>query len=181
MPWNLSPNDEGCSLDTPWGVRQQSNNKLMGCHPSQRDALRQIAALNSSENLAGRVTGAAARAVSEMRALADLDLRPSDGMVTEAEKGLAWRDEHKRGGTAVGVARARDISMRVRLSPDTVKRMASYFARHEVDKQGEGWKPGQEGFPSAGRIAWALWGGDPGARWAADKWAQIKAIQAENK
>ena len=38
--------------------------------------------------------------------------------------------------------------------------MASYFARHEVDKQGQGWSPGEDGFPSAGRIAWALWGGD---------------------
>ena len=153
----------------------------MGCHPNRQDALRQIAALNQSENLAGRATGAAARMVSEMRALADLDLTPTDGMVSEAEKGLAWREEFRRGGTGVGVARARDIANRVRLSPDTVKRMASYFARHEVDKQGEGWKPGEDGFPSAGRIAWALWGGDAGARWAADKWEQVKAIQAENK
>jgi hypothetical protein len=44
--------------------------------------------------------------------------------------------------------------------------MASYFARHEVDKQGQGWAPGEEGFPSAGRIAWALWGGDAGRSWA---------------
>jgi hypothetical protein len=44
--------------------------------------------------------------------------------------------------------------------------MASYFARHEVDKQGEGWSPGEQGYPSAGRIAWALWGGDAGRRFA---------------
>jgi HK97 family phage prohead protease len=44
--------------------------------------------------------------------------------------------------------------------------MVSYFARHEVDKQGEGWSPGEDGYPSAGRIAWALWGGDPGRTWA---------------
>ncbi len=44
--------------------------------------------------------------------------------------------------------------------------MVSYFARHEVDKQGEGWSPGEKGFPSAGRIAWALWGGDAGKAWA---------------
>ena len=48
-----------------------------------------------------------------------------------------------------------------------VRKMNAYLARHEVDKQGQGWKPGQEGFPSAGRIAWALWGGDAGKRWAA--------------
>jgi hypothetical protein len=44
--------------------------------------------------------------------------------------------------------------------------MVSYFARHEVDKQGQGWSPGEDGYPSAGRIAWALWGGDPGRSWA---------------
>jgi hypothetical protein len=44
--------------------------------------------------------------------------------------------------------------------------MRSYFARHEVDKQGTGWSPGEDGYPSAGRIAWALWGGDAGRAWA---------------
>jgi HK97 family phage prohead protease len=52
--------------------------------------------------------------------------------------------------------------------------MVSYFARHEVDKQGKGWSPGEEGYPSAGRIAWALWGGEPGKVWANKEWAKIK-------
>ena len=91
---------------------------------------------------------------------------PTEAMAREAERGLKWRDEFNRGGTEVGVARARDISNRRNLSLDTVKRMKSYFARHEVDKQGQGWSPGEDGYPSAGRIAWALWGGDPGRSWA---------------
>ena len=92
--------------------------------------------------------------------------RPTAGMRTEAERGLAWRREFGRGGTAVGVARARDIANGRPLSLDTVERMASYFARHEVDKQGEGWSQGDDGYPSAGRIAWALWGGDAGRAFA---------------
>ena len=52
-------------------------------------------------------------------------------------------------------------------------RMVSYFARHEVDKQGQGWNQGEEGYPSAGRIAWALWGGDPGRTWANAEAAKI--------
>jgi hypothetical protein len=44
--------------------------------------------------------------------------------------------------------------------------MVSFFARHEVDKQGQGYTPDEDGYPSAGRIAWALWGGDPGRAWA---------------
>ena len=48
------------------------------------------------------------------------------------------------------------------LSIETIKRMNSYFSRHEVDKDATGWKQGEEGFPTAGRIAWELWGGDSG-------------------
>ena len=91
---------------------------------------------------------------------------PTDEMAAEAELGLKWREEFGRGGTEVGVARARDISNKRNLSFDTVKRMNSYFARHEVDKEATGWNDGEEGFPSAGRIAWQLWGGDAGRDWA---------------
>ena len=69
-----------------------------------------------------------------------------------------------RGGTRVGAIRARQIVNDKKLSAETWKRVKSYLSRHEVDKKGEGWRPGQKGFPSAGRIAWALWGGDPAKR-----------------
>jgi HK97 family phage prohead protease len=108
-----------------------------------------------------------------------IDFTPPGGVRDEAAKGLAWRGEFNRGGTAVGVARARDLSNGTNISPDTAKRMASYFARHEVDKQGEGWSPGEDGFPSAGRIAWALWGGDPGQAWASKLTRQIDAADEE--
>lgn len=100
------------------------------------------------------------------KALSDINTVPTDAMAAEARRGLEWRKEFNRGGTAVGVARARDIMNKDRLSISTVKRMHSFFSRHEVDKQGQGFSPGEEGYPSAGRIAWALWGGDPGQRWA---------------
>jgi len=92
--------------------------------------------------------------------------KPNDGMVTEARRGLEWRREFGRGGTEVGIARARDIVNGRNLSEDTVKRMYSFFARHEVDKQAEGFRPGEDGYPSNGRIAWALWGGDSGYSWS---------------
>ena len=52
---------------------------------------------------------------------------PTAGMKSEAEKGLEWRREHGRGGTAVGIARARDIVNGKELSESTVKRMFSFF------------------------------------------------------
>jgi HK97 family phage major capsid protein len=44
--------------------------------------------------------------------------------------------------------------------------MKSFFARHEVDKKAEGFRPGEKGYPSNGRIAWAMWGGDAGKSWS---------------
>jgi hypothetical protein len=105
---------------------------------------------------------------------------PTDAMVEEAERGLAWRSELGRGGTEIGIARARDISNRKNLSDDTVVRMNSYFARHEVDKDAEGFRPGEEGYPSNGRIAWALWGGDAGQAWAARKVQEMIDAKAED-
>jgi len=107
---------------------------------------------------------------------ADIDLKPTEPMAAEAARGLAWRDEFNRGGTAVGVARARDIKNRKELSSQTIGRMVSYFARHEVDKKGKGWSPGSEGYPSSGRIAWALWGGEPGKTWANARFERLKKM-----
>ena len=105
--------------------------------------------------------------------MAKVDTKPSDGMVSEAKRGLAWREEFGRGGTEVGIARARDISNRKSLSKETINRMVSFFARHEVDKKAEGFRPGEKGYPSNGRIAWALWGGDAGKSWAKKKQGQL--------
>jgi HK97 family phage portal protein len=120
------------------------------------------------------------RLTEEEKALADLDLTPSDSMVTEAKRGLDWRKEFNRGGTAVGVSRARDIVNKTRLSPNTVLRMFSFFSRHEIDKQAEGFDRGEDGYPSAGRIAWALWGGDAGFSWAKTKRNQIMREQEKS-
>ena len=96
----------------------------------------------------------------------DADLTPTKEMAEIARRALKWRKENDRGGTKIGVARARDISNRRPLSARTIKRMRSYFARHEVDQEAEGFRDGEAGFPSAGRIAWDLWGGSVGREWA---------------
>ena len=45
-------------------------------------------------------------------------------------------------------------------------RCRKVFARHEVDKRGRNFF--NDDNPSAGRIAWLLWGGDEGRAWATD-------------
>ena len=106
--------------------------------------------------------------------VSDIDLTPTDSMASNARRGLELRDQYNRGGTMVGVARARDLANKKTLSPETVARMYSFFSRHEVDKQGRGFNPGEDGYPSNGRIAWLLWGGDSGYTWAKSKWSQIQ-------
>jgi len=90
--------------------------------------------------------------------------KPTQAMADNAKRALEVRKSKppsERGMTAVGIARARDISNRKNLSQDTVKRMLSYFQRHEVDKKGETWKEQGKGWQ-----AWNGWGGDEGYSWA---------------
>ena len=108
-----------------------------------------------------------------VKAESDIDTVPTDGMVSEAKRGLDWRKEFGRGGTIIGATRANQIVNKTKLSPRTVRRMNSFFARHEVDKRAEGFRPGEKGYPSNGRIAWSLWGGDAGQTWAKKKSAQL--------
>jgi hypothetical protein len=111
------------------------------------------------------------------RSLEDLDLRPTESMANNARRGLELRRKFGRGGTAVGVARARDLMNRNKLSPSTVLRMYSFFSRHEVDKQGKDWNNSER--PSNGKIAWLLWGGDSGFAWAKSKRNAIMNIRSQ--
>ena len=104
----------------------------------------------------------------------DISLLPTAGMRAEAERYRAWKADGEPGGTDVAAARASQILSGDELSPDTVITMRAWFARHEVDKQGEGFSPGEDGYPSPGRVAWAAWGGDPGQTWSNSKGAAIE-------
>jgi HK97 family phage portal protein len=111
--------------------------------------------------------------LQEEKALSDINTVPTSEMAEEAKRGLELRKKFKRGGTAVGVARANQLIAKERLSISTVKRMYSFFSRHEVDKRAEGFRQGEEGYPSAGKVAWLLWGGDSGFAWSKRKRQQI--------
>lgn len=104
-------------------------------------------------------------------ARAEIDLTPTQAMADNARMALderAKRPPSERGMTPVGIARARDIANRVNLSPETIKRMVSFFARHEVDKGGSTWDERGKGWQ-----AWQGWGGDEGRAWAESKLEQL--------
>lgn len=99
--------------------------------------------------------------------------KPTEGMASAAKRALKWKQEGKPGGTLVGLARANQLKDRESLSASTVLRMYSFFSRHEVDKKATGFNSGEDGFPSKGRVAWDLWGGDGGYSWSTQKRNQI--------
>jgi len=93
-----------------------------------------------------------------------IDFTPPQGARDAAKRALEVRETKppsQRGMTPVGIARARDLQNGVKLSPDTVRRMLSFLARHEVDKKGSTF--GEQG---KGWQAWNGWGGDAGYSWA---------------
>ena len=96
----------------------------------------------------------------------DLSFSIPKGVKEEAQRGLDWVKEFGRGGTSVGRGTARYLLSNSMASPAKVRKIALYFPRHEIDKRAEGYRPGEDGYPSNGRIAWALWGGEAGKSWA---------------
>ena len=107
----------------------------------------------------------------------EIDLMPNEGMRTEAQRYRDWKSDGEGGGTDVARTRATQILSGNELSADTVITMSAWFARHEVDKQGKGFSPGEDGYPSNGRVAWAAWGGDAGKSWSDARSKRIKAAR----
>ena len=94
---------------------------------------------------------------------------PPRAAQTAARRGLELRKEYGVGGTAVGVARARDIANGKALSADTIGRMVSFFARHSAYKSKHETNP-----PNASYVSWLLWGGDAGRRWSLSVWKKLQ-------
>lgn len=97
------------------------------------------------------------------------------GVKAEAVKAIKWRKDYGRGGTRVGLSTANVLADGGQIGIEKVRHIAKYFPRHEVDKKAAGWNTGDESFPSNGRIAWGLWGGDAAQRWAST------IVERENK
>ena len=99
--------------------------------------------------------------------------KPPASARAAAAHGLELRRKWGRGGTAVGVARARDLSGGAELSRETVGRMAA-FARHLGQPESDP----PDGGPSARAIAIKLWGGAGAINWAK---AQMNAVRRLKK
>jgi hypothetical protein len=108
-----------------------------------------------------------------------INFKPPKGVSEAAKKGLEYRKKAGgKGGTEVGVARARDLKNGSNISPETIRRIHNFFSRHEKNKsinpdhKSEPWK-------DKGYTAWLLWGGNPGRSWVNKIMKQMES--ADNK
>jgi hypothetical protein len=92
--------------------------------------------------------------------------KPTAGMQSAARRAIKLKEEGKAkgAGTMVGWTRAGQLARGETLSLSTVKRMYSFFSRHEVDKKGKDFNNAEN--PSNGKIMWLAWGGDAGFSWS---------------
>jgi hypothetical protein len=99
---------------------------------------------------------------------------PPAGVRSAAARGLELRAKYKRGGITnseasaegigSGVQRATNLKNGDAISLDTVRRMAAFFSRHQKNYRPD--EKENDGGPTAGTIAWLLWGGNAGKAWA---------------
>lgn len=104
-------------------------------------------------------------------------MKPNDAMIAAFRKGLRLHEEGRSGEGLMSstVAWARRAVAGDSLSPEKVKQMNAWFARHAVDKK-PGWNaPGKE---TPGYVAHLLWGGDAGRAWSAAKVKQLEQGKA---
>lgn len=93
------------------------------------------------------------------------DYRAPQAVREAARKGLRLHEEGRSGDglKPQTVREARTIAAGGAVSPDKLRRMRAWFARHASDRTA-GWDtPGRE---TPGYVAWLLWGGDAGRAWA---------------
>ena len=112
----------------------------------------------------------------------DIDFTPPKGVIAELKRGLAWHEEGHSGDGLMPetVSWARRMANGADISPDKAVKMRAWLARHESDKTGKGFDPGEEGYPSPGRVAWALWGGDAAVGWSQKIVRQMEAADKKS-
>ena len=114
---------------------------------------------------------------------------PPKSAINNAKRGLDLRKKYGRGGLTPaeaksygidsGITRAKRIS-KGKVSKHDVRRMSA-FNRHRKNNRPDKKMP--DGGPTAGTIAWNLWGGTSGVNWAKKKSAAMNAesFEAESK
>lgn len=171
MPYYISENQSDC--DGWAAVKQEADGSYttIGCHSTKQDAIDQMVAISISEDME---PGGEVRAV---------DLSAPSFIRENAARGLKYLEEGFGGdGLTDGTKREAREMASGRITENKVRKMAPWFARHQVDGQApKNSDPSHAEYPGAGLVAWLLWGGDSNFSGRAQDWAQrkIDALDAE--
>ena len=171
MPYGISDNQSDCS---GWAtVKEESDGSFttIGCHDTKDDAIAQMVAVSIAEEM---------EPLGEVRAV---DLSAPAFIRANAERGLKYLQEGFGGDGLTDATKREAREMAAgRISENKVRKMAPWFARHQVDGQApKNNDPSNAQYPGAGLVAWLLWGGDSNFSDRAQNWAQrkIDALDAE--
>jgi HK97 family phage prohead protease len=174
MPYFISDKQSDCA---GWAtVKEESDGSYttIGCHENKQDAIDQMVAVSISEDMepGGEIN---TRAV---------DLSVPSFIRENAQRGLKYLEEGFGGdGLTDGTKREAREMAEGRITENKVRKMAPWFARHQVDGQApKNSDPSDSQYPGAGLVAWLLWGGDSNFSDRAQNWAQrkIDALDAES-
>jgi hypothetical protein len=174
MPYFISDRQSDCA---GWAtVKEESDGSYttIGCHENKQDAIDQMVAVSISEDMepGGEIN---TRAV---------DLSVPSFIRENAQRGLKYLEEGFGGdGLTDGTKREAREMAAGRITENKVRKMAPWFARHQVDGQApKNSDPSDSQYPGAGLVAWLLWGGDSNFSDRAQNWAQrkIDALDAES-
>ena len=90
------------------------------------------------------------------------DLHPPKGVRDACKRGLELQPEHGgKGLVEETLTWAHAFVDGKPATPEKLRKMRAWFARHEVDH-----KVGWDDPPTPGFVAWLLWGGDAGKSWS---------------
>ena len=158
------PIQEECRRNKEWKIRNHGDTTSIG-------------SVNVTDDIKGRAVTAAQR----LNPFSAESYTPPAAAVKAAKRGLEQRKKYGRGGLSPaeaksqgidsGVTRARKIASG-KVSKHDVRRMSA-FNRHR--KNNNPGKKMPDGGPTAGTIAWNLWGGSAGVNWAKKKSAAMNA------
>lgn len=165
MPYYITDTSADCS---GWAA-VTAEGRIIGCHKTKQGAIDQMVAVSIAENMkpGGTYKPRTASELYVVRAVGPGTYNPPAGVQVAAKRALKWISEGLAGSgfTAVGRARAQQLASGGSISATVVNKMISFLARHEVDKQAEGFSAGEKNYPSPGRVAWDAWGGDAAQTW----------------
>ena len=174
MPYFISDKQSDCA---GWAtVKEETDGSYttIGCHDDKQSAVDQMVAVSISEDMepGGEIN---TRAV---------DLSVPSFIRENAQRGLKYLEEGFGGdGLTDGTKREAREMAAGRITENKVRKMAPWFARHQVDGQApKNSDPSDSQYPGAGLVAWLLWGGDSNFSDRAQNWAQrkIDALDAES-